>query len=227
MQAHRPMDSVRFIHRVLRTMLNGMEQTAANADYANDQQVGAIAGQFQGVNMMLGEHIKQEDELIFPSLEKRVREVIPSYSADHTQDRELLTKMGGLLADLPKTPAAQRGALGKQAYRTAVVINCTSDHHMQKEEAIVYPLINKHVGDDEQWAIIRQLYARLPVQMFPMAMPGMMRLLDQEEREEQVRDFMKAMTPETFKAAIAHAPKGMSPAEWSDLQRRIPELGRV
>lgn len=227
MPAHRPMDSVRFIHRVLRAMLNGLEQSSGQTDYTNEQQVGALTGQFQGLNFMLGEHIKHEDELIFPLLDKRARNMVPNYSADHVGDREVLDRLSGLVMGLPKTPAAQRASAGKKIYREAIALNVTSLHHMDKEERILYPLLNEHTTDEEQWGILRQLYMTLPVQMFPQAMPGLMALLEQDEREEQLREFMKTMTPATFKHVVQHAPKGMAPADWQDLCRRIPELVRA
>ncbi len=208
-------------------MLDGLEQASGRTDYANDQQVGALTGQFQGLHGLLGSHIEDEDELIFPVLDQRAKHVVPNYNADHVGDREHLHKLNGLIMGLPKTPAAQRAAVGKQVYREAVAVHATGSLHMEKEEQILYPLFNAHTSDDEQWAILKKVYEKIPVEMIPMAAPGLMGMLNQEEREEELRSFMKAMPPASFKVLVEHAPKGMSPAEWQELRKRIPALTKV
>ena len=205
----------------------GLEHASGGTDYGNDQQVGALTGQFQGLNGLLGFHIQDEDETIFPILDQRAKHMVPNYNADHVGDREHLNKLNGLIMGLPKTPAAQRAAVGKQVYREAVALHAMGGLHMDKEEKLLYPLFNEHTSDDEQWAILKKVYAKIPLQMIPMAAPGLMGLLNQEEREEELRSFMKAMPPASFKVLVEHAPKGMSPAEWQELRGRIPELTKM
>ena len=165
-----------------------------------------------------------EDELIFPVLDQRAKNLVPNYSLDHRSDEEHLKRLSDLIMGLPNVPAAQRSAIGKQAYREAVAVNATGSLHMDKEETVLYPMFNEHTSDDEQWEILKTLYAKIPVEMFSQAAPGMMAILNQDEREEELRELLIAMPRPNLKVFVEYAPKGMSPSEWQDLCQRIPEL---
>ena len=221
------MDGVRFIHRTLRGMMNGVEQASANMDYSNEQQVGALTGQFQGLNFVLGTHIHDEDILIFPLIEKHAPDLVPNYHADHEHDREVLNRLNTLIGGLATQSPAERAVAAEQIQRDAVALHATSELHMQKEEQILYPRLNKHTSDEEQWKVLGVLYGKLPTQMFPMAAPGMMKVLNQDEREEQLRAFLKVMPAANLKVFVEHAPKGMTPAEWQELNRRMPALAKL
>jgi len=89
------------------------------------------------------------------------------------------------------------------------------------------PLLIKHLSEAEQWGLLETVYRRVPIEMMEVVSPLMMSLLTQDEREFELRNEMRAMSPDVFKASVAHASKGMSPEEWKDLTNRIPELASI
>ena len=223
-----PLYSLRQFHKVLRHLLDGVEKTARETDYTDAQQVQALTGQFQMVSQLLAEHIQSEDAVFFPPLEAKIANVIPNYHMDHRADEKLLGEISELLTRLQESSQADsRAALGDDIYRQVVALNSTSAHHMDKEEEIVVPLMVEHLSEHEQWALLERTFELIPVEAIGQMTPMFMSLLTQGEREEQIRTEMRAMKPEMFRAVVASAPRGMSPEEWQDLVKRIPELSNI
>ena len=97
---------------------------------------------------------------------------------------------------------------------------------MHKEEEIVVPLLMEHLSEEEQWGLLERLYGMLPVEAMSQMMPMFMSVLTQDEREQEMRTAMRVMRPEMFKAVVVSAPRGMSPQDWQDLVKCIPELSK-
>ena len=217
-----PLYSLAHIHKVIRTMLDGLEQAAGGVDWGNAEQVGGLHGHFGMVNQILREHLQHEDEIFFPALERTAGHIASDYRHDHESDKAALTGLGELLAQV--SGATDKQAVGRRIYREAVALNANQSHHMDKEEQVVVPLMVEKVGLDEQWEMLREVYSRLPVEDFEQMIPGMMSILDQDEREAELRTEMRAMKPDAFQAVVSLAPRGMPPEDWQDLLKRIPEL---
>ncbi len=217
-----PLYGLKHIHKVIRTMLDGLEQATGGVDWENAEQVGGLHGHFGMVNGMLREHLQHEDEIFFPPLERVAGHIAGDYVHDHDSDKQALTDLGDLLSQA--SSATDKQAIGRRIYRGAVALNANQSHHMDKEEQVVVPLMVEKIGLDEQWDMLREVYSRLPVEEFEQMIPGMMSILDQDEREAELRAEMKAMKPEAFKVVVSLAPHGMSPEDWQDLLNRIPEL---
>ena len=217
----RPLDSIRFIHRLLLGGLARFDAAAEACDYTDREQTLALATQLEGTINGLGNHIKDEDELIFPLLAAHTPVLVRSYGADHESDRKHFKSLTAALEGLPAFEATEERATGRAISREVAILHASTRLHMEKEEAYFYPALNDNSSDDQQIKAFRRLFAHLPVQTWEFAGGALLGPLTMDEREEALRTFQRCMSEGLYAGLLMGAPKGMPAAEWAELQRRL------
>lgn len=136
-------------------------------------------------------HSCAEDEVIFPALDLRVKNVARTYSLEHSSESNLFDHLFELLdsyvqndESFPKELASCTGAL-----RTSI------SQHMAKEEEQVFPLLIEKFSLEEQASLVWQFLCSIPVNMMEEFLPWLSSSVSSDEYQD-MRKCLSKIVPE-------------------------------
>ncbi|PNH05575.1 hypothetical protein TSOC_008134, partial [Tetrabaena socialis] len=109
-------------------------------------------------------HSTVEDEVLYPVLDSKVRNVTLAYSIEHQDEEILFEQLNQLLSAALGEPEAQR----KSTIRTLICkveeIHTTLRKHLAKEEEQLLPLLLQHFTHAEQAELVAQFLYSIPLE---------------------------------------------------------------
>ena len=180
---------------------------------------------FRFFRRVLEFHEQSEDRDVFPPLEERYGHVADTYEYDHRRQQALYARIESALRDLG-APQPDRGALLDQLRRESVAFATAMELHVAKENELLYPLYDQLFSPEEQTAMSARAMQENPppADLMPQIVPWMFRLQSVEDREDLARFYLTMFPPEGRPGLVKMMSSGVTPNEWSDIVRRVPEL---
>ncbi len=207
-----PIDAIRAFHNAFR---NDMEQIdPAALDSARGKEgLAATVERYRFFNEVLVWHANGEELAIFPVLENVAPLVAEAYVKDHRGLDSAFDELDRSFSshDLLKTARATA------AFRFHLNI------HLDKEDTHLYRIFKERVSLSEQGKAVGIMASSVPQERFPEVVAWLFPLMEQDDRENMTRIWQMLMPTPAF-AGVKELIKKAVGSDWTDLERRIPNL---
>ncbi|MGZ4925514.1 MAG: hemerythrin domain-containing protein [Halobacteriota archaeon] len=207
-----PIDAILAFHNAFR---NDMEQIdAAALDSARGKAgLAATLERFRFFNEVLVWHAHGEELAIFPALENVAPLVAEAYVKDHR----------GLDAAFDELDRSYSSRDPLQTARATAAFRFHLNMHLDKEDTHLYRIFKERVPLPERWNAIGITSKAIPPERSPEAVAWLFPLMGQDDRENIVRVWQKAMPAPVF-AGVKELIKKAILSDWAELTQRIPDL---
>jgi hypothetical protein len=173
----------------------------------------ATIERFRFFNEVLEWHAHGEEAAVFTALEEVAPLVAEAYEKDHR----------GLDATFVALSKAVRARDPIETARATAAFRFHLDHHLAKEDAHVYRLIQERVSVPDQGKAVGVMAESVPRDRFPELVAWMFPLMADDDRENMTRIWQKVMPRDAFDGAIQLVRRAIG-SEFTELARRIPNL---
>jgi hypothetical protein len=173
----------------------------------------ATIERFRFFNEVLEWHAHGEEAAVFTALEEVAPLVAEAYEKDHR----------GLDATFAALNEAVRARDPIETARATAAFKFHLDHHLAKEDAHVYRLIQERVSVPDQGKAVGVMASSVPQDRFPELVAWMFPLMGNDDRENMTRIWQNVMPRDAFEGAIQLVRRAIGP-EFTELARRIPTL---
>ncbi|KAL2321184.1 hypothetical protein Fmac_030153 [Flemingia macrophylla] len=180
-----------FFHKAIRNELDALHRLAMAFATGNCSDIQPLVQRYHFLRSMYRHHSNAEDEVIFPALDIRVKNVAQTYSLEHQGESDLFDHLFELLnssihndESFPKELASCTGAL-----QTSV------SQHMAKEEEQVFPLLLEKFSLEEQASLVWQFLCSIPVNMMTEFLPWLSTSVSPDESQD-LRKCLCKIVPE-------------------------------
>lgn len=207
-----PLTVVQSFHNVFRRGITEIDDLAFTAVASGGPMQPALT-RLELYFKVIEIHARGENNWVFPVLEKFAPLVAYSYQADHDEIGELITTTAHWGPSTEPLVVA----------RATAVMKAHMMLHMAKEEAQLYPLLEKHTSRDEQAYMVERIGAETPEEVFPDAVAFVFGLAAPEDRAVITRGWMEAFGADGFAYSLPLIQQAVG-ADWDDLVKRVPEL---
>ncbi|KAF4400862.1 hypothetical protein G4B88_004405 [Cannabis sativa] len=178
-------------HKAIRKELDGLHRLAMAFATGTRTDIGPLLERYHFLRSIYKHHSNAEDEVIFPALDNRVKNVAQTYSLEHKGETNLFDNLFELLSstrkndeNFPRELASCTGAL-----QTSV------SQHMAKEEEQVFPLLIEKFSLEEQASLVWQFLCSIPVNMMAEFLPWLSSSISPDEYED-LQKCLKEIVPE-------------------------------
>ncbi|KAK4735905.1 hypothetical protein R3W88_010166 [Solanum pinnatisectum] len=169
-----------FFHKAIRLELDALHRSALAYATGQLEDIQPLLKRYRFLRSVYKHHCHAEDEVIFPALDIRVKNVAPTYSLEHKGENDLFDHLFEILNSekqncekFPRELASCTGAL-----QTSV------SQHMSKEEEQVFPLLTEKFSMDEQASLVWQFLCSIPVNMMKKFLPWLSSSISPDEHKD-------------------------------------------
>lgn len=163
------------IHKAIRTMLYEGGKRLQATDFSDEKEMKAALEHLDHVLAFLHEHAENEDNLIFPAVERVAPGVTSQAEAQHHEyesiQRQLLDQMEALRGCEDPQERMQMGARLNRAYASFLAFSLL---HLNTEEETVLPASMEHLTEEERMAIRSRITAAIPPDVYDRWMEYML-----------------------------------------------------
>ncbi|KAL3695707.1 hypothetical protein R1sor_009783 [Riccia sorocarpa] len=179
-----PLVELLFFHKAIRAELARLHQDALAVEEGSETEIRALLDRYHFLRAIYKHHSRAEDEVIFPALDLRVKNVAHAYSLEHQTESDLFDQMFLLLTAALSEKGSAAVELRRELICCTEAIQTTLCQHLSKEEEQVFPLLMLHFNFEEQADLVWQFLCSIPVNLMEKFLPWLASSLSQEERSE-------------------------------------------
>ncbi|KAL2642312.1 hypothetical protein R1flu_009899 [Riccia fluitans] len=179
-----PLVEFLFFHKAIRAELARLHQDALAVEEGSEAEIRALLDRYHFLRAIYKHHSRAEDEVIFPALDLRVKNVAHAYSLEHQTESDLFDQMFLLLTAALREKGSAAVELRRELVCCTEAIQTTLCQHLSKEEEQVFPLLMLHFNFEEQADLVWQFLCSIPVNLMEKFLPWLASSLSQEERAE-------------------------------------------
>ncbi|XP_004299048.1 PREDICTED: uncharacterized protein LOC101308084 [Fragaria vesca subsp. vesca] len=180
-------------HKAIRSELDGLHRAAmAFATRASGAAgIEPLLERYHFLRAIYKHHCNAEDEVIFPALDIRVKNVARTYSLEHEGESVLFDQLFELLNSSMQNEESYRRELASctGALQTSI------SQHMSKEEEQVFPLLIEKYSCEEQALLVWQFLCSIPVNMMAEFLPWLSSSISCDERQD-MHKYLSKVVPE-------------------------------
>ena len=221
-----PMQPYLYIHDAVLREVAYLEEIAKELDPDDGSQVRTLSERLKFFELVLKAHEDAEEQFLFPAMEERFRHITDTYDFDH--DHNGIAPVTEALAHLVSARhSSERAEEARQLQRQTVALQETMRLHVTKENELLLPVMQDVFSGGEQAEIMRQMIGYPPADLTPQILSWIFRGQSVTDREGFLRMAMDMFPQERFDGLVESLSSEVSPDEWQDVIRRIPELSRA
>ena len=223
-----PIKDIFYIHNAILKEAQEFEEVVRELNREDDAQVTGLLDRFRFYKAVLHVHEQDEEKDFFPLLEEKFRYMMPTYVFDHQHHSRIQDEIEGLLTGLRQARGnSERAQLARHLNRQAIALNVLMESHINKENELWVPVLDEQFSFEQQKEIIdRSMQSASPetMQVMMQALPWMFRAQTVDDREGMLRGFQQMMPPDMFSGVAQLLSGAVSPQDWQEMVRRMPEL---
>ncbi|GJP43518.1 hypothetical protein CLOM_g2968 [Closterium sp. NIES-68] len=140
-------------------------------------------------------HSTAEDEVVFPALDSRVKNVAHAYTLEHKVESDLFDQLSDLVSNLRRDETMERSLFSQLICCTEALLTVLVQH-LSKEEEQVFPLLVEHFDAVEQANLVWQFMCSMPIKLMEDCLPWMASYLTENEQEQMVEHMHKIVPQE-------------------------------
>ncbi|GMY18394.1 zinc finger protein BRUTUS-like [Fagus crenata] len=189
-----------FFHKAIRSELERLH--CAAVDFATgDGDINPLLGRYRFLRAIYKHHCNAEDEVIFPALDIRVKNVARTYFLEHEGEIVLFDQLFELLKSNLQNEESYRRELASctGALQTSI------SQHMSKEEEQVFPLLIEKFSFEEQATLVWQFLCSIPVNMMAKFLPWLSSSISSDERQDMRKCLCKIIPEEKLLQQVVFA----------------------
>ncbi|KAG6752916.1 hypothetical protein POTOM_042957 [Populus tomentosa] len=157
-----------YFHKAIRNELDTLHLlTLAFATGHQAVEIKPLFQRYRFLRLVYKYHSNAEDEVIFPALDNRVKNVANSYSLEHKGESNLFDQLFELLNSYTQNDES----FPRELASCTGVLQTSLSQHMAKEEQQVFPLLIEKFSVEEQASLIWQFICSIPVNMLAEFLP--------------------------------------------------------
>ncbi|CAB4265061.1 unnamed protein product [Prunus armeniaca] len=180
-------------HKAIRSELDGLHRAAMAfaTSQAPSADIEPLLERYHFLRAIYKHHCNAEDEVIFPALDIRVKNVARTYSLEHEGESVLFDQLFELLNSNMQNEESYRRELASctGALQTSI------SQHMSKEEEQVFPLLIEKFTFEEQASLVWQFLCSIPVNMMAEFLPWLSSSISSDEHQD-MRKYLSKVIPE-------------------------------
>ncbi|KAH7516505.1 hypothetical protein FEM48_Zijuj10G0142300 [Ziziphus jujuba var. spinosa] len=190
-------------HKAIRSELDGLHRAAVA--FATDEDSSAdikpLLERYHFLRSIYKHHCNAEDEVIFPALDIRVKNVAQTYSLEHEGESLLFNQLFELLNSNSQNEESYRRELASctGALQTSI------SQHMSKEEEQVFPLLIEKFSYEEQASLLWQFLCSIPVNMMAEFLPWLSSSISSDEYQDMRKCLCKVVPQEKLLQQVVFA----------------------
>ncbi|KAL9262924.1 Zinc finger protein BRUTUS-like protein [Drosera capensis] len=179
-----------FFHKAIRIELDCLHRSAVAFATHRQSEIQPLLERYRFLRAIYKHHCHAEDEVIFPALDIRVKNVARTYSLEHEGEGVLFDQLFELLNSNMQTKESYRRELASctGALQTSI------SQHMFKEEEQVFPLLIEKFSFEEQASLVWQFLCSIPVNMMVEFLPWLSSSVSADEHQD-MRKCLKRIIP--------------------------------
>lgn len=146
-------------HQLLRPALEALRAAADIAGAATVAQLrSAVAAIGVSLRAELLPHLAAEEEVLYPTLRRVMRSgsATAGMEHDHAQIRRMASRIAILEGELDEVDEVD-DRLARELYRTLYGLHALLDNHLDKEESIYHPLLERSLTPDQRRGLVTSL----------------------------------------------------------------------
>ncbi|KAK8692676.1 hypothetical protein V6N13_070283 [Hibiscus sabdariffa] len=175
-------------HKAVRNELDVLHRLALAFATGNSVDIQSLFQRYGFFRSIYKQHSVAEDEVLFPALDIRVKNVAKTYSLEHKGESNLFELLNSYMEEdesFPKELASCTGAL-----------RASISQHMAKEEEQVFPLLIEKFSLEEQASLVWQFLCSIPVNMVAEFLPWFSSFLSPDEYQDMQKCLSKVVPEE-------------------------------
>ncbi|XWS68841.1 hypothetical protein CRYUN_Cryun04dG0127500 [Craigia yunnanensis] len=182
-----------FFHKAIKAELDGLHRAAmAFATNHHDAGLTTLLERCHFLRAIYKHHCHAEDEVIFPALDIRVKNVASTYSLEHEGESVLFDQLFALLnSDMQNEESYRR-----QLASCTGALQTSITQHMSKEEEQVFPLLIEKFTFEEQASLVWQFLCSIPVNMMVEFLPWLSSSISSDEHQDMRKCLSKIIPKE-------------------------------
>ena len=218
-----------YIHNAILKEAQDFEDSVRELNREDDAQIAGLLDRFKFYTGVLHEHHHGEEEIFFPVLEKKFRYISATDVYEHEHHSRLYNEIEELLTGLRQARgSSERADLARRLNRQAIALNALTDDHINEENELLLPAFEEHFSAEELGKLMDQALEEMgSPELLMQAVPWMFKAQTVDDREGMLRSWMVMMPPDQLPGILQIMSTGVSPQEWQEMERRIPELQSV
>ncbi|KAK4536159.1 hypothetical protein CDCA_CDCA07G2184 [Cyanidium caldarium] len=188
-----PVAEIMRVHKAIRIDLQVLTQEALrlDAESLNPRHVATLRERYAFLQHMVTDHSDAEDRVVLPALAERVHGVVQEYEDDHHCEKQMFGALGRLFTDLQCAGTRQEMRSLTQRIRSlAMALRVDLMHHLEREEAALWPLLVKHFERAEQTQIVGDVFGQIPAERIRELLPWMVRVLSRHESANMMQHIL-------------------------------------
>ncbi|GBF95645.1 hypothetical protein Rsub_08627 [Raphidocelis subcapitata] len=157
------------LHDAIRAELDALSSSVLALDASGGGDAGVEAAllrlkaRYRFLEQVYKYHSAVEDEVVYPALDSKVKNVTSAYTVEHQDEEYLFEQLGQLLSSAVSQSGAERAATVRQLVCKVEAIHTTLRKHLAKEEAQLLPLLLHHFTYPEQAELVAQFLYCIPL----------------------------------------------------------------
>uniref|UniRef100_A0A7N0RBR3 Zinc finger protein n=1 Tax=Kalanchoe fedtschenkoi TaxID=63787 RepID=A0A7N0RBR3_KALFE len=181
-----------FFHKAIRLELDALHRSALDFATGNCTDIAPLLRRYHFLRSIYKHHSNAEDEVIFPALDIRVKNVASAYSLEHKGESDLFDH----LFDLLHSYAQSDETFARDVASCTGALQTSISQHMSKEEEQVLPLLIEKFTFEEQAALVWQFFCSIPVNMMTEFLPWLASSICADEHEDMLKCLRKIVPQE-------------------------------
>ncbi|XP_010534220.1 PREDICTED: uncharacterized protein LOC104809834 isoform X1 [Tarenaya hassleriana] len=169
-----------FFHKAVCSELDALHRLALEFATGHHVDLRSLRERYRFLRSIYKHHCNAEDEVIFPALDIRVKNVAQTYSLEHKGESSLFDHLFELLNSAGENDESFRRELASStgALQTSV------SQHLAKEQKQVFPLLVEKFKYEEQAYIVWRFLCSIPVNMLAELLPWLSSSISIDECKE-------------------------------------------
>lgn len=175
------------LHNAIRRELGGLHVIAMSMEKCQTDSISGnlnvLKWRYTFLEQVYKYHSSIEDEVLYPALDSKVKNVTLAYSIEHEDEEYLLEELSSILSreDLGKTPD---GEMVHEVARKVEEVHTTLKKHLEKEEEQLLPLLQRHFSIKEQAGLVVQFFCCIPYSAIKPMLGWLLHSLSDQEKEQ-------------------------------------------
>jgi hemerythrin-like domain-containing protein len=210
------------IHTAISGELLKLEAHAKSLNPNNAEAIGGFAGHFGMLSAIQEAHSHEEEEGVWPEIEKRLPGLTSTFLFDHEGERKYMAEIKSALETLQG--GGDKGDATDRLYRNTVALASHLIHHMAKENELLYTPFADKLSEQEESRIVFDAYESLPDELVVQAMPWWASYQSAQDIADEARTLLEHARPEKAKLVLGVVLGSLPPEKRADVEKLKPEL---
>ncbi|KAA6419094.1 MAG: hypothetical protein FRX49_10834 [Trebouxia sp. A1-2] len=175
-------------HNSIRNELDALSHSVSVLTSAAQEDVhdslSALKNRYRFLEQVYKYHSSVEDEVVYPALDAKVKNVTSAYSVEHEDEERLFEQLSALLSIAVRKDGRQCASTLRQLECKVEEVHTTLRKHLAKEEEQLFPLLLKHFTFAEQAELVAQFLCCIPLAAVEVVLAWLKPVVPEEEQAE-------------------------------------------